>query len=236
MLKKSITKEFENMYGPGKALNFRTNKSIDNMLKNIPNKLDFDNNMGKEFIEPKEPSEPPYWIFAAIAIVIVVGLLYHFRDKIRKFVYRVKPTTTPAPAVTQAAVTQATAIQEAAIQVPTISIQAPAISIQAPVQATPEVSSSVQSPVTTFNTIKTEEERHEEYHKNMKKGGVNKLNESINALSSYKQEQLVKENSYCYIGTDNGQRECTNVFEGDICMSGQIFPKMAVCVNPSLRY
>jgi hypothetical protein len=70
----------------------------------------------------------------------------------------------------------------------------------------------------------------------MKKGGVNKLNDSINTLSSYKQEQLVKENSYCYIGTDNGQRECTNVFEGDICMSGQIFPKMAVCVNPSLRY
>jgi hypothetical protein len=200
MLKKSITKEFENMYGPGKPLNFRTNKSIDNMLKNIPNRLDFEDNVGKEFIEPKEPSEPPYWIFAAIAILIVVGVLYHFRDKIYSFLNPVKPTpppTTPAPTT--------------------------------PVPTT-------QAPTTTLNTIKTEEERHAEYHKKMKQGGVDKLNNSINSLSSYKQEQLVKENSYCYIGTDNGHRECTNVFEGDICMSGQIFPKMAVCVNPSLRY
>jgi len=205
MLKKSITKEFENMYGPGKPLNVRTNKSIDNMLKNIPNKLNFEDNVGKEFIEPKEPSEPPYWIFAAIAIVIVVGVLYHFRDKIYTFLYPIKPT--PAPT-----------------QEPTY-----------PPTTTPKKEND-HTPTTTFNTIKTEEERHEEYHKNMKKGGVNKLNDSINSLSSYKQEQLVKENSYCYIGTDNGQRECTNVFEGDICMSGQIFPKMAVCVNPSLRY
>jgi len=205
MLKKSITKEFENMYGPGKPLNVRTNKSIENMLRNIPNKLDFEDNVGKEFIEPKEPSEPPYWIFAAIAIVIVVGVLYHFRDKIYTFLYPVKPTPeTTTPGTTT------------------------------PGTTTPGTTTPV--PTTSYNTIKTEEERHEEYHKKMKKGGVDKLNNSINSLSSYKQEQLVKENSYCYIGTDNGQRECTNVYEGDICMSGQIFPKMAVCVNPSLRY
>ena len=204
MLKKSITKEFENIYGPGKPLNFRTNKSIDNMLKNIPNKVDFENNVGKEFIETKEPNDPPYWIFAAIAVVIVVGLLYHFRDKIYTFIYPVKPTPPPTT------------------QEPT-----PAPTMPGP---------NTPGPTTTMSTIKTEEERHEEYHKNMKKGGVNKLNDGINSLCSYKQEQLVKENSYCYIGTDNGQRECTNVFEGDICMSGQIFPKMAVCVNPSLRY
>jgi hypothetical protein len=63
---------------------------------------------------------------------------------------------------------------------------------------------------------------------------VNQLNEKINTVSPFKQEQLVKENSYCYIGTDNGQRECTNAFEGDVCMSGQIFPKMASCINPRL--
>ena len=67
-------------------------------------------------------------------------------------------------------------------------------------------------------------------------GGVNQLNEKINTVSPFKQEQLVKENSYCYIGTDNGQRECTNAFDGDVCMSGQIFPKMATCINPRLHF
>ena len=44
----------------------------------------------------------------------------------------------------------------------------------------------------------------------------------------------VKENSFCYIGYDDGQRVCTNAFEGDTCMSGQIFPKMDICINPRL--
>ena len=30
-------------------------------------------------------------------------------------------------------------------------------------------------------------------------------------------------------------RECTDVYEGDICMSGQIFPTLDVCVNPEFR-
>jgi len=37
-----------------------------------------------------------------------------------------------------------------------------------------------------------------------------------------------------YIGYDDGQRVCTNAFEGDTCMSGQIFPKMDICINPRL--
>jgi hypothetical protein len=40
---------------------------------------------------------------------------------------------------------------------------------------------------------------------------------------------------YCYIGEDRGFRSCIAVKEGDLCMSGDIFPSQALCVNPSLR-
>ena len=40
---------------------------------------------------------------------------------------------------------------------------------------------------------------------------------------------------YCYLGTDRGYRSCVEVNEADTCMSGDIFPTMDVCINPSLR-
>lgn len=40
---------------------------------------------------------------------------------------------------------------------------------------------------------------------------------------------------YCYIGEDRGFRSCINVKEGDVCMSGEIFPSQEICINPSLR-
>lgn len=40
---------------------------------------------------------------------------------------------------------------------------------------------------------------------------------------------------YCYIGEDRGVRSCLYVGNGDMCMSGQIYPTMDVCINPNLR-
>ena len=40
---------------------------------------------------------------------------------------------------------------------------------------------------------------------------------------------------YCYIGEDRGFRSCIQVKDGDTCMSGDIFPSMDICINPSLR-
>mgnify|MGYP007096403618 FL=1 len=40
---------------------------------------------------------------------------------------------------------------------------------------------------------------------------------------------------YCYIGEDRGFRSCIQVKDADTCMSGDIFPSQAICVNPSLR-
>jgi hypothetical protein len=40
---------------------------------------------------------------------------------------------------------------------------------------------------------------------------------------------------WCYIGSEQGYRSCSQVGEADTCMSGNIFPTQDVCVNPSLR-
>ena len=40
---------------------------------------------------------------------------------------------------------------------------------------------------------------------------------------------------FCYVGEDRGVRSCVKVNESDMCMSGDIFPTQAICVNPSLR-
>ena len=40
---------------------------------------------------------------------------------------------------------------------------------------------------------------------------------------------------YCYVGKDRGYRSCVKVDENNVCMSGDIFPTMDVCINPKLR-
>lgn len=85
---------------------------------------------------------------------------------------------------------------------------------------------------TILDTLEKNEKNQIEQEKKKETGGVQKIQNTINR---YSDEQTVKKNGFCYIGYDKNQRECTNVYEGDICMSGQIFPTMAVCLNPHLR-
>jgi hypothetical protein len=65
-------------------------------------------------------------------------------------------------------------------------------------------------------------------------GAINTLNKKLNNISPYKKSNIT-EDAYCYIGYDNGQRECVDVHAGDICMSGEIFPSLDICINPGLR-
>lgn len=80
-------------------------------------------------------------------------------------------------------------------------------------------------------TIETKEVEEKEKEEKDTTGGIKKLDEK---LIRYSEEQIVKSNGFCYIGYDQ-QRECTTVSEGDVCMSGQIFPTIEVCMNPHLR-
>ena len=79
----------------------------------------------------------------------------------------------------------------------------------------------------------------------------NAQNTALNrALNISKQQELPKQDyvandsydstqqgkaGWCYIGSDQGYRSCSQVGEADTCMSGNIFPTQDVCVNPSLR-
>jgi len=79
----------------------------------------------------------------------------------------------------------------------------------------------------------------------------NAQNTALNrALNISKQQELTKQDyvandsydstqqgkaGWCYIGSEQGYRSCSQVGEADTCMSGNIFPTQDVCVNPSLR-
>jgi len=80
---------------------------------------------------------------------------------------------------------------------------------------------------------------------------ANALNKAINSSTAQRQQQngedyqaddssssIQKGTSkagFCYIGEDRGFRTCEEVGVNDTCMSGNIFPTLDVCVNPSLR-
>tara|TARA_Y100000591_G_scaffold333211_1_gene374663 strand:- start:12639 stop:13259 length:621 start_codon:yes stop_codon:yes gene_type:complete len=53
--------------------------------------------------------------------------------------------------------------------------------------------------------------------------------------SSRTQVNHATKGTYCYIGEDRGFRSCVKIEDGEKCMSGDIFPTQAVCINPNLR-
>ena len=56
-----------------------------------------------------------------------------------------------------------------------------------------------------------------------------------NASSSTQSSKIANKAGYCYIGEDRGFRSCIKIKDGDKCMSGNIFPTEAICINPNLR-
>jgi hypothetical protein len=61
---------------------------------------------------------------------------------------------------------------------------------------------------------------------------------SVQADDSYSSIQRSKgsgKSGWCFIGEGEGIRSCVEVGINDTCMSGDIFPTSAVCVNPNLR-
>jgi hypothetical protein len=44
----------------------------------------------------------------------------------------------------------------------------------------------------------------------------------------------MKEDGYCYIGTDNNMRHCVDAYSGDVCTSGDVYKRMDDCLIPKL--
>lgn len=47
--------------------------------------------------------------------------------------------------------------------------------------------------------------------------------------------QTTGKTGWCYIGEEQGIRTCAIIGVNDVCMSGEIFPNQAICMNPNLR-
>jgi len=55
------------------------------------------------------------------------------------------------------------------------------------------------------------------------------------ATSAIQMNKSAGKSGYCYIGEERGFRSCVKVGENDACLSGDIFPSLDICVNPTLR-
>jgi hypothetical protein len=205
----TITKAFSEIYGNSGKLNYKkANVSANNMLRNIaPNEV-FNNNNG---------GEPPRVMTNNVAPItkaedynipwgLILFILLLIGIAVALYVYRV-------------------------------TLYAMFDKINSIGNVDQKIDEHIKKYETEIQEKNIREKELEEQIKNLnvKKGAVNELTQKVDTVSNYKQEQQVKENSFCYIGYESGQRECTNVFDGDICMSGEIFPKMDICINPNLR-
>ena len=81
----------------------------------------------------------------------------------------------------------------------------------------------------TDNNEETETEKTKETPDNTKM--TKKSNEELRKL--YSDNQFVKEDSFCYIGSDNNMRQCVEVYNGDICESGDVYNRIDECLMPT---
>ena len=47
--------------------------------------------------------------------------------------------------------------------------------------------------------------------------------------------QTTGKSGWCYIGEEKGVRSCAEIGVNDVCMSGNVFPNLEICMNPNLR-
>ena len=80
-----------------------------------------------------------------------------------------------------------------------------------------------------------EKELKKEVDTGKKKFGKMEDKDFVKPLEVVDKSGVLEEQGSCYIGTDRGIRSCIDVSPGDKCMSGKIFPRRDICVNPNLR-
>ena len=203
---------YSNMYGEGK--NFQTSKPSITMTRLMAKK-------GKEAKEIQETNtndapvydldiKPPsftMWGIVVFSLILaILSIAYYFRDVLLSYYH-----------------TLVDGVKEIN---PIQTLEKTLSEEKAPVPA--------HNPTLTAATIQSEEKEDEEKKKKQENGAIGQLQNKIDT-SLYRKEQLVKKDGFCYIGFEKGHRVCTDVFQGDVCMSGEIFPTMDVCLVPSLR-
>lgn len=62
-----------------------------------------------------------------------------------------------------------------------------------------------------------------------------KQQDNVSPDDSRSSIQTTGKSGWCYIGGEKGVRSCAEIGVNDICMSGNVFPNQAICMNPNLR-
>jgi hypothetical protein len=238
MGKNTLRKEFSNMYGEGKPLN--SNKTTNNLLKNIvvPNEPGNENlnvnrkhyntdaltsNVGSPKAEKDRPSivipemKPPTMSFWSIIVLffIILGItaVYFLKDPIVSFFKSVEAKLEKADNLEKKFNDFIKSFED----------------------KKKEDNEKVTQATQKVDSIKKDLEETKKKEEEKDKGGVKDLNNNLDKLSGYSKDQVATADGFCYIGYDNGQRECTEIYSGEVCMSGKIFPTLATCTDPKLR-
>lgn len=255
MSKKTVKSEFSNMYGNEKNLNIGKNKSTNELLNNIKNSnlnknLNLNTNIGSDQneiqrIERKSslsipeiaimapgPIQSPFrflYIIIILIIVMIVGLLFYYKDLFMHYFNILfsnedksnkKPTNDNSNDNPTNDKPKESDVTNAKVEVTHAKVESTSAKID---DLDKKVDKLINSKTCSNNSNDTS-----------KPSTINTLNDKINDVSPYK-EANVTANGFCYIGYDNGQRECVDVYAGDVCMSGEIFPSLDICINPKMR-
>lgn len=214
MPKNDLQTMYSNMYGEGK--NFQTSKPSITMTRLMAKKgkeakeIHETNTVNSDApvydMDIKPPSFTMWGIVVFSLILAILSIAYYFRDVLLSYYH-----------------TLVDGVKEIN---PIQTLEKTLSEEKAPVPA--------PNPKLTAATIQSEEKEVEEKKKKQENGAIGQLQNKIDT-SLYRKEQLVKKDGFCYIGFEKGHRVCTDVFQGDVCMSGEIFPTMDVCLVPSLR-
>jgi hypothetical protein len=159
------------------------------------------------------------YVFLIIFIIFIIGLLIYFKDIVIDFFNNIFDDST-AKIDTKVDNTSAK-VDNASAKVDDASAKVDVTN--AKVESTSAKIDTLDKKVDTLINSK-----------GCGPSNLNTLNNKINDISPYK-EAKVTADGFCYIGYDNGQRECVDVYAGDICMSGEIFPSLDICINPKMR-
>jgi len=62
-----------------------------------------------------------------------------------------------------------------------------------------------------------------------------KQSDNVSPDESISSIQSTGKSGWCYIGQEKGIRSCAEIGVNDICMSGNVFPNLEICMNPNLR-
>jgi len=256
--KKTVKGEFSNMYGDGKNLNIGKNKTVNELLKNIPNSnLNVTNNSNtntnansKYVLERKESLKVPeiiqtssmspfriIFIIIILIILLIIGLLFYYKNMVMDYFNKFfSKNDAKSDASINAANTAATHAALTSSKVENTSAKVDNASAKVD-NASAKVDATSAKVESTSAKIDHLDKKVDELIKSNKecgtKSGVTTLNNKLNNIAPSK--KTLNADAYCYIGYDNGQRECMEAYAGDVCMSGEIFPTLDICINPKLR-